>query len=87
MGNQTWPPQPLIGCDILNFFFRLAQNKISPKNCRNIFGEVLIKCCCFLYCSENPVWPPGPLIGRNILDFFSLAVWNFMKLNINKYMW
>jgi len=44
--NPIWPPWPLIGWHILNFFSRTAEG-IYSKLATRIPYEVLTKCCYF----------------------------------------
>jgi len=68
--NPAWPPWPLIGWHILNFFSKndwrdLLQtcHKCSlcgPDKVLLLFKQI-----------RNPICPPWPLIGWHILNFFS----------------
>jgi len=56
--NPIWPPWPLIGRHILNFFSRTAEG-IYSKLATNVAYEVLIKYCYFLSGSEMQYDCPG----------------------------
>jgi len=45
--SPIWPPWPLIGWHILNFFWRMAAG-IYSELAINFPYELLTKCCCFL---------------------------------------
>jgi len=56
--NPIWPPWPLIGWHILNFFSRMAE-EIYSKLATNVPYEVLAKCCYILSRSEIQYGRPG----------------------------
>ena len=69
VGKKRWPPWPLIGWDIFDFFSETAERN-STKFDRKEDLNVLYQVCVF-----GPIgkirWPPWPLIGWDIFDFFS----------------
>ena len=80
VGKKRWPPWPLIGWDIFDFFSETAERN-STKFDRKEDLNVLYQVCVF-----GPIgkirWPPWPLIGWDIFDFFSeTAEQNSTKLD------
>ena len=67
IGKTRWPPQPLIGWDIFDFFSETAERN-STKLDRKQTLNVLLKFVFF-----GPIrktrWLPWPLIGWDIFDF------------------
>ena len=64
-----WPPWPLIGWDIFDFFSETAERN-STKLDRKQDLNVLYQFCVFGLIGKTR-WPPQPLIGWDIFDFFS----------------
>ena len=80
IGKTRWPPWPLIGWDIFDFFSETAEwiqrnltgSKISMSSTKFVFFGPIGK----------TRWPPWPLIGWDIFDFFSeTPEWNLTKLD------
>ena len=69
VGKIRWPPQPLIGWDIFDFFSEIAERN-STKLDRTQDLNVLYQVCVFR-ADRKTRWPPWPLIGWVIFDFFS----------------
>ena len=69
IGKTRWPPWPLIGWDIFDFFSETAE-----RNSRNLTGSK-ISTSSTKFVFFGPIgktrWPPWPLIGWDIFDFFS----------------
>ena len=78
--KTRWPPWPLIGWDIFDFFSETADRnstKLDSKQDLNVFYQV-----CVFWPIRKTRWPPKPLIGWYIFDFFSeTAEWNSTKLD------
>ena len=81
IGKTRWPPRPLIGWDIFDFFSEnrwmefkqnLTGSKISTPSTKFVFFGPIRK----------TRWPPWPLIGWDIFDFSSeIAEQNSTKLD------
>ena len=71
IGKTRWPPWPLIGWDIFDFFSETAERnskKLDRKQDLNILYQV-----CVFRPIRKTRWPPWPLIGW---DIFRLLLWN-----------
>ena len=69
IGKRRWPPQPLIGWDIFDFFSETnEQNSTKLKRKQDL--NVLYQVCVFRPVGKKR-WLPWPLIGWDIFDFFS----------------
>ena len=80
MGKTRWPPWPLIGWDIFDFFSETAERN-STKLDRKQDLNVLYKVCVFR-ADRKTRWPPWPLIGWDIFDFsFETTEGNSTKLD------
>ena len=80
IGKTRRPPWPLIGWDIFDFFFEIAEQN-STKLDRKQTPYVLYQVCVFR-ADRKTRWPPQPLIGWDIFDFFSeTAERNSIKLD------
>ena len=81
IGKTRWPPRPLIGWDILDFFSAIAEQnstKLERKQDFNVLYQINI----FRVDKKKTRWPPWPLICRDIFDFSSeTAEWNSTKLD------
>ena len=69
IGKTRWPPWPLIGWDIFDFFSETAEQnstKLDWKQDLNVLYQV-----CVFRADRKTRWPPWPLIGWDIFDFFS----------------
>ena len=64
-----WPPWPLIGWDIFDFFSETAEQN-SMKLVRNQDFKVHYQVCVFRPIRKTR-WPPWPLIGLYIFHFSS----------------
>ena len=80
IGKIRWPPWPLIGWAIFDFFSETAERnstKLDRKEDLNHLYQV-----CVFRASRKKRWPPWPLIGWEIFDFFSeIAEQNSTKLD------
>ena len=80
IGKQRWPPWPLIGWDIFDFFSGTAERNsksVDRKQDVNVLYQV-----CVFWADRKTRWLPWPLIGWNIFDFSSeTAERNLMKLD------
>ena len=71
IGKTRWPPWPLIGWDIFDFFSETAERnstKLDRKQDLNVLYQV---CVFFFGLIGKTRWPPLPLIGWDI--FFSVT--------------
>ena len=68
IGKTRWPPWPLSGRDIFDFFSKTAERN-STKLDRKQDLNVLYQVCVFR--ANWKKWPSWPLIGWDIFDFFS----------------
>ena len=77
--KTRWPPWPLIGWDIINFFSETAERNSTKLN-RMQDLNVLYQVCVFRPIGKTR-WPPWPLIGWN---FFSspLKLLNGIQWNL-----
>ena len=69
IGKIRWPPWPLIGWDIFDFFSETAERnstKLDRKQDLNVLYQV-----CVFWAEGKTRWPPWPLIGWDIFDFSS----------------
>ena len=67
IGKTRWPPWPLIGWDIFDFFSEIAERnstKLDRKQTLNVLYQV-----CVFQADLKSRWPPWPLIGWEIFDF------------------
>ena len=67
--KKRWPPWPLIGWDIFDFFSETAERnstKLDRKQDLNVLYQV-----CVFPANRKKRWPPWPLIGWDIFDFYS----------------
>ena len=67
IGKRRWPPQPLIGWDIFDFFSETAEQN-STKLDRKQDLNVLYQVCVFSGRLVQKRWPPWPMIGWDIFD-------------------
>ena len=78
--KTRWPPWPLIGWDIFDFFSETAE-----RNSTNLTGsKISTSSTKFVFLGPIGItrWPPWPLIGWDIFDFFSeTAEQNSTKLD------
>jgi len=79
--NPIWPPWPLIGRHIFNFFSRMAEGIYTKLATCSLWGpnQVLL----LLKPIWNPIWPPWPLIGRHIFNLWRMAEGTYPKLATN----
>ena len=70
IGKTRWPPQPLIGWDIFDFFSATNEQN-STKLDRKQDLNVLYQDCVFFGPVGKKRWPPWSLIVWDIFDFFS----------------
>ena len=81
IGKTRWPPWPLIGWDIFEFFSETAE-LISTKLDRKQDLNVLYQVCVFWADRKKTRWPPWHLIGWDNFDFLSKTTeWNSTKLD------
>ena len=70
IGKSRWPPWPLIGWDIFDFYSETAEWNITKLD-----RPVKISTSSTKFVFYGPIgktrWPPWPLIGWDIFDFFS----------------
>ena len=69
IGKTRWPPWPLIGWDIFDFFSETAERnsmKLDRKQDLNVLYHV-----CVFRADRKTRWPPWHLIGWDIFDFSS----------------
>ena len=79
IGKTRWPPQPLIGWYIFDFFSETAEQN-STKLDRKQDLNVLYQDCVFSGRSVKKRWPPWPMIGWDIFDISSeTAEWDSKK--------
>ena len=80
IGKTRWPPWPLIGWDIFDFYSETAEwnsTKLDRKQDLNVLYQV-----CVFGLIEKTRWPPWPLIGWDIFGFSSeTAEQNSTKLD------
>ena len=80
IGKTRWPPWPLIGWYIFDFFSETSERnsmKLDRKQDLNVFYQIV-----FFGPIGNTRWPPWPLIGWDIFDFSSeIGEGNSTKLN------
>ena len=72
IGKTRWPPWPLIGLDIFDFFSETAvrnSTKLDRKQDLNVLYQV-----CVFRADRKKRWPPWPLIGWDIFDLLSETV-------------
>ena len=67
--KTRWPPCPLIGWDIFDFFSETAERNSTKLDRKQEFN-VLYQVCVFGPIGKTR-WPPWPLIGWDIFDFSS----------------
>ena len=80
IGKTRWPPWPLIGWDIFDFFSKTTEGnsmKLDRKQDLNVLYQV-----CVFRADRKTKWPPRTLIGWDIFDFSSEAAErNWKKLD------
>ena len=67
--KTRWPPWPLIGWDIFDFFSETAEQNSTKLDRKQDFNA-LYQVCVFR-ADRKTRWPPWPLIGWDIFDFSS----------------
>ena len=70
IGKPRWPPRPLNGCDIFEFFSVTAIRN-SAKLDRKQDLNALYRVCVLRDNRRKQMWPPRPLIVLEIFDFYS----------------
>ena len=70
IGKTRWPPRPLIGWDMFDFFSETAEQN-STKSWQEARFQRPLPSLCFFGPIGKTRWPPWSLIGWDIFNFFS----------------